>query len=120
VPGGSSESVDGPCPLDDLVERADDLDAAPGSVSSPAAAPTLKLLRPRRVAQQDAHHVGAEHLAHALHEHVEQLVELEVRQRRLGDLLELPDRLDDRLGLGRAARSCSARRCSVTSTTCQM
>ena len=56
------------------------------------------------VAQQDAHHVGAEPLAHPLHEHVEQLVQLEVRERRLGDLLELPDRLDDGLGL-RARRA---------------
>ena len=51
------------------------------------------------VAQQDAHHVRPEHLAHALDEQVEQLVELQVHQRRLGDLLELPDRLHDRLSL---------------------
>ena len=56
----------------------------------------------------------------ALHQHVEELAQLEVLKRGLGDLLELPDRRGHRLGLGARRPPASARRCSVKATSCQM
>ncbi len=59
--------------------------------------PSLSL---SRFAQEDAREVGAEDVADPIRQLLEQLAQVEVLERRLGHLLELPQRVRHRLGLG--------------------